>query len=569
MAGQGAGDQLQLRVPRLPGVDQVTARLHGGGQARQGITDHLVVGEQLVQAGDHRQRRFGRQGREVVAVEGIGFDEAGNLAQAFLGDQRAAVAHVDVAVVAQQDRLRQRADPLQGFENVAPVAGGDVDDAHFALLGAQFFHGQAQQFFHVQLALANAAPADGIQVVAVDQPAQGRGAGRLVAVHVVQGAAGVETAVETQLDPGRELAAQAHAGAGHAPVQVTQGVVRQGRRQRLGLGAGQAQAVGVEQGRAVQRSREVLQDEAPGAGDGRGPGLLAEGVVEEARQDVFFLVQAAQALEELLLGPAMDDEVGAGNQQLGRHLDSLGIGHHPFGGFVQAQQHVHRDRLGDQRVAVIGGHARRVVAEEARLDVAVDEKVAAKTPHQRQARAGERHVELDLERRRRQHQGADARRVIVDPGGGNHRADALGHHGHVFFVDAVAGPQVIAEGLHVAHAGGEARAVATGAGRLAVAAGIPGEEIEGRQVQFVHQVGDARGVFMAAVEQQHGLARGVRRGGGGRPVAVEQLDAVVGGEGLVESFAHGNFLIPRGRFAGLLVVGCLAVVRRAGPGEPG
>ncbi|MNC45445.1 hypothetical protein D3C75_944080 [compost metagenome] len=51
------------------------------------------------------------------------------------------------------------------------MAGGDVDDAHFAALVAQLLHRQAQQFFDVQLALANAAPADGIEVIAVDQAA--------------------------------------------------------------------------------------------------------------------------------------------------------------------------------------------------------------------------------------------------------------------------------------------------------------------------------------------------------------------------------------------------------------
>ncbi|MNF83268.1 hypothetical protein D3C84_655880 [compost metagenome] len=107
------------------------------------------------------------------------------------------------------------------------MPGGNVDDAHFATLVTQLRHGQAQQFFDMQLALANAAPADGVQVVTVDQAANGRRAGGCVAVDVVQGAAGVEPGVEPQLDPRRQLAAQAHAGAGHAPVQVAQGVVRQ------------------------------------------------------------------------------------------------------------------------------------------------------------------------------------------------------------------------------------------------------------------------------------------------------------------------------------------------------
>ncbi len=298
----------------------------------------------------------------------------------------------------------------------------------------------------------------------VDHPAQRRLPGRLVAIDVVQGAAGVETGVETELDPGRQFAAHRHAGAGQAPVQVAWRVVRQWRGQRFRLGAGFTDAVGIEQVGAVDRRQEALLDEAPGATDCQVPVAFAEGVVEEPRQHVQFLFQAAQALEELLLGFAVNDEVGTGNQQLGRYLDRIGIGHHPFGGFIEAEQHIHRDRLGDQRVAVVGRNTLRVMAEKLGLDVAVDEEVAAKAPHQRQPRPGERYVELDLERRRGEHQRADLRGVVVDPGGDDHRADTLGDHRDIFLGDAEGGTQVIAEGLHVAHAGGEARAIAARAG---------------------------------------------------------------------------------------------------------
>ena len=47
-----------------------------------------------------------------------------------------------------------------------------------------------------------------------------------------------------------------------------------------------------------------------------------------------FSLRGAQALEELFLGFAVHDEVGAGDQQLGRHLDRLGIGDHALGGIV-------------------------------------------------------------------------------------------------------------------------------------------------------------------------------------------------------------------------------------------
>lgn len=44
-----------------------------------------------------------------------------------------------------------------------------------------------------------------------------------------------------------------------------------------------------------------------------------------------------------------------------------------------------------------------------------------------------------------------------------------------------------------------------------MAARVPGEEVELRQVQFIDQVGDTPRVLMAAMEQHNGLAwRAVR-----------------------------------------------------------
>ncbi|MNF73985.1 hypothetical protein D3C84_560050 [compost metagenome] len=91
---------------------------------------------------------------------------------------------------------------------------------------------------------------------------------------------------------------------------------------------------------------------------------------------------------------------------------------------------------------------------------------------------------------------------------------------------------MLAKGLHVPHAGGKAGAVAPGARREAMAPGIPGEEVKTGQVQFIHQMGNAPGVFVAAVKQQHGLARLPRFRGAG-PVSVEQLHVVVGSKCLL------------------------------------
>jgi hypothetical protein len=50
-------------------------------------------------------------------------------------------------------------------------------------------------------------------------------------------------------------------------------------------------------------------------------------------------------------------------------------------------------------------------------------------------------------------------------------------------------------------------------------------------------------MLVAAMEQQHGLARFAGHGRGRRPVAIEQFDAVMGSEGLMLGFAHYHFLM--------------------------
>ena len=99
------------------------------------------------------------------------------------------------------------------------------------------------------------------------------------------------------------------------------------------------------------------------------------------------------------------------------------------------------------------------------------------------------------------------------PGRDQHRADALRDDRHVLGRDAVGGRDVVDEGLHVAHRGAEARAEAALAGRAAMAARVPGEEREVRQVELVGQMRHAAGMLVAAMEQHDGAARRAGRAG--------------------------------------------------------
>ena len=74
--GQHAGDELDLRMPRLIGVDQMPARLDGIGQAAQRAEHGLVVREQFIQAGDDGDRGPRRDGCQRGAIEGVAVRQA-------------------------------------------------------------------------------------------------------------------------------------------------------------------------------------------------------------------------------------------------------------------------------------------------------------------------------------------------------------------------------------------------------------------------------------------------------------------------------------------------------------
>ena len=87
MAGQGACDQFELRVPGLVGIDQIAARRDRGGQPGERTPHHRVVLEKFVKPGNDGEsgRRLDR--RQAVAIEGVALDEAGNSGKPAMLDQ--------------------------------------------------------------------------------------------------------------------------------------------------------------------------------------------------------------------------------------------------------------------------------------------------------------------------------------------------------------------------------------------------------------------------------------------------------------------------------------------------
>ena len=77
------------------------------------------------------------------------------------------------------------------------------------------------------------------------------------------------------------------------------------------------------------------------------------------------------------------------------------------------------------------------MGQQAGLDIGIDEKVAAQLQAKRDGLPGKGHIQLYPEGRGAEDEAAYRGRVIMRPGGGEHRSDTLGQHDHVFLRDDV------------------------------------------------------------------------------------------------------------------------------------
>src|SRR5262245_14295435 len=186
VAGERPRDQFKLRMPGLAGIDEVAAGRDRNRQASKRALNQGVVRKQLVEARNYAERRLRLHCREAVAVEGIGLHEARNVPEPLLGDELRATLHVEVAVVAQQDRIGLHLGAFERLQHVAAVAGGDVHHPYRSSVVAQQPHGHAKQLLNIELALTDAAPADRLKIVAIDETADRPLTARLVAVDVVE-----------------------------------------------------------------------------------------------------------------------------------------------------------------------------------------------------------------------------------------------------------------------------------------------------------------------------------------------------------------------------------------------
>ena len=147
----------------------------------------------------------------------------------------------------------------------------------------------------------------------------------------------------------------------------------------------------------------------------------------------------------------MHHPVRARNEQLHRQVDGLRIGDHAFARLRRARAaRAPRSARVISGSAFVGTDALRIVRQELRLDVGIDEEIAAQLVLAAESRARERYVELDLEGRRGEHQAAHAAARSRAPRSATSTAPTLcAEHRDVLDGDAVLRADVADEGVDV------------------------------------------------------------------------------------------------------------------------
>ena len=195
-------------------------------------------------------------------------------------------------------------------EHVAAVTRGDVDDVHGRAGRAQPRDRLAQQRLDVELALADAAPADRVEVVAVDQAPEQRPAARAIAVDVVERAAGIEAGRVAEANAVREQRRRsrrfARVAAQYRPRGDNggSGAASASASSRVGPYWSASRRFGRSGGAANTRTQE-----RPHAVDGTRPVALAQRVVQEAVQHVPLLHARAKPVEERVLRAVVHDPI--------------------------------------------------------------------------------------------------------------------------------------------------------------------------------------------------------------------------------------------------------------------
>ena len=168
---------------------------------------------------------------------------------------------------------------------------------------------------------------------------------------------------------------------------------------------------------------------------------------------------------------------------------------------MQVQQHVDSDLSKNQRVGPIALRLRWVVGEHTCLDIARNISGSKFLPESQQ-RHGEGNVEPHAEGGGSKNHPPDRRRIIVNPGRGDHGAEAVGEDDRVLQVDPIRRDKVSRPLVGVVNHGRKVRRCPTFSGRTAVAALVPGEHGNVLQAKRRHRLLPTTGVFVSPVKQE-------------------------------------------------------------------
>ena len=134
-----------------------------------------------------------------------------------------------------------------GVQHITAMAGGDIGDPQLLAGSLQQLRCRRNRPQQVRPADANAAPADRVEVAAIDQLADQQCPLSLVAVHVVEAAAGIETLRQPDPDTLGQAAERAHGQPGDGEIQPAQRECRQRLSEAKLLVAGVAVAMRLQQ----------------------------------------------------------------------------------------------------------------------------------------------------------------------------------------------------------------------------------------------------------------------------------------------------------------------------------
>ena len=156
-------------------------------------------------------------------------------------------------VVAQDRRDRDGTQAVHRLQHIAPGARRDVEQPHRPCPRRGFARSLAQQSFEMHAALPDAAPADAVEIVAVDQPAQRRHAPRPVLVDVIERDAGIEAGFASRDECPRSAGRALHR---RSDVSAVQRAARP--RKSVVLGFRVAPLVGIQQATALPAAGEAF-----------------------------------------------------------------------------------------------------------------------------------------------------------------------------------------------------------------------------------------------------------------------------------------------------------------------